>query len=736
MFWIIAVAAILQGPAVSWAETDLMARADAAHRALEASHRYMEGWLEYRDSETGLIPQRLDSPLWTPENSAADHYAFMVITAYFTDEEWLAGTVREILDAEMRLTTRLGSLPDTLDLTTRTYSRDEVDLERLLFGASEYCKDGLLPITELMGRTPWTDRMATMARDIAANSPVETQWGRLPAGGAEVNGEMLQVFSRLHGVTGDPTYLDAAVAIGDAYFLGVLPANGGIPCHLWDFDTMTAVNPALSLIDHGSEIIGGLSEVYAAAVAHRPDKAAQWRSPFLRMLDTVLERSLNQRGILSMAPEGEGGVPDTWGYVYNAYYTAYLLTGEERYRAAVLDALEAATHYREWGGADAFADCEEGALVLLNREPRAETFAWLADLLESHYAHQREDGIIEGWYGDGNSARTWLMWAMYNTGGTRLFPWRSDVRWGALWDESLLTLLATAEKPWSGRLFFDRPRHRDHMGLSLNYPRLNEWPEWWPVDSGALYRVEMDGESRVLPGYRLIEGLPVGLRAGEPLRVTVRRTSDYPHGVPAIALEGPAYINLHDGQRTARLTCRNLTEGPITANLTATAGTLAADEVSLPPSGEVSIEWTLPGDAERRQTVVASPTDGGMSARASLRVIDQPGLVAFIDFPRPEQYADEGYWWLGRGPISAEVDLGNEREVAVLLRWGAKNDQRHARLTLGDASADLAHGGYDGFEWLEVPLVLPEGRRRVTLTIERAPDGPVAFLADLLIVAR
>jgi hypothetical protein len=55
---------------------------------------------------------------------------------------------------------------------------------------------------------------------------------------------------------------------------------------------------------------------------------------------------------------------------------------------------------------------------------------------------------------------------------------------------------------------------------------------------------------------------------------------------------------------------------------------------------------------------------------------------------------------------------------------------------LGDASADLAHGGYDGFEWLEVPLVLPEGRRRVTLTIERAPDGPVAFLADLLIVAR
>ncbi len=223
MFWIIAVAAILQGPAVSWAETDLMARADAAHRALEASYRYMEGWLEYRDSETGLIPQRLDSPLWTPENSAADHYAFMVITAYFTDEEWLAGTVREILDAEMRLTTRLGSLPDTLDLTTRTYSRDEVDLERLLFGASEYCKDGLLPITELMGRTPWTDRMATMARDIAANSPVETQWGRLPAGGAEVNGEMLQVFSRLHGVTGDPTYLDAAVAIGDAYFLGVHP---------------------------------------------------------------------------------------------------------------------------------------------------------------------------------------------------------------------------------------------------------------------------------------------------------------------------------------------------------------------------------------------------------------------------------------------------------------------------------------------------------------------------------
>ncbi len=169
MFWIIAVAAILQGPAVSWAETDLMARADAAHRALEASHRYMEGWLEYRDSETGLIPQRLDSPLWTPENSAADHYAFMVITAYFTDEEWLTGTVREILDAEMRLTTRLGSLPDTLDLTT-AYSRDEVDLERLLFGASG--RDGLLPIRRTDGPDaldgPYGDDGARHRRQLAS----------------------------------------------------------------------------------------------------------------------------------------------------------------------------------------------------------------------------------------------------------------------------------------------------------------------------------------------------------------------------------------------------------------------------------------------------------------------------------------------------------------------------------------------------------------------------------------
>ncbi|MBD3174555.1 MAG: hypothetical protein GF320_05220, partial [Armatimonadia bacterium] len=50
---------------------ELEARADAVHQALSASHHYMEGWLAYQDPETDLIPQRLDSPLWTPENSAA-----------------------------------------------------------------------------------------------------------------------------------------------------------------------------------------------------------------------------------------------------------------------------------------------------------------------------------------------------------------------------------------------------------------------------------------------------------------------------------------------------------------------------------------------------------------------------------------------------------------------------------------------------------------------------------------
>ena len=97
------------------------------------------------------------------------------------------------------------------------------------------------------------------------------------------------------------------------------------------------------------------------------------------------------------------------------------------------------------------------------------------------WAIQKPDGIIEGWHGDGNFARTSLMYALWKTQGVTVQPWRADVRFGAVREGGTLYLSLTADQPWEGRLVFDRPRHKLLMHLPLDYPRINQFPEWFTV---------------------------------------------------------------------------------------------------------------------------------------------------------------------------------------------------------------------------------------------------------------
>ncbi len=727
----IALSLALHSPDLARLDAEARANAAEAHRAFAASHRYLDAWLAARDPETGLIPQNLESPLWTPWNSAADNYAFMVLTAYFTDPEVLAGEMRDMLDAEMTLSTRVRSLPDTVSLETDGFADPQVDMARAVFGASEYCKDGLLPIAEVMGPSPWFERLRELARDICLEAPVASDFGPLPSGGAEVNGEMLQVLTRLHAATGDPVYLDQALRIADAYFLEVLPGNGGVPCHEWDFAAHRAVNADLRVIDHGSEIIGGLSEAFVAARRHRPDRAAAYEEPFRRMLDEVLRRFVNQRGILSGRPDTAGGVPDTWGYVYNAYYTADMVLGEGTYLPAVRRAIEAATAYAEWGGADSLADCEEGAMVLLNRVDNPASWAWLSRLFEQHYAIQRPDGIVEGWHGDGNSARTWLMYAMRKTAGVRATPWSDALRYGAAYDGDALVLHLSSATPWKGAVAFDHPRHRDHMGLSMNYPRLNEWPEWWPVRSGDLYRVTAGETVTTMPGYRLIEGLPIWLAPGRPATVLVERMQAPPHGNPTVALSGPSILNCAP-EGVAEVFVANTSDRAQKVALSASAGTLSQSALSLRPGERAAVTIRCSGDAE--SVIVAASPSNGRGASLRLRVLHEPGLLDAVAFS-VESYKGVPYQWTGSGPIVSAVRLDGRQDVVLGLLWGSKNDEREAIVRLGDAEARVKHGGYDGFEWVRIPLRVSAASDETVLEI-RAPDGAArgAFVSEIRVM--
>ncbi len=728
------VALALIFPLLAGPTDDLANRAHAnaieANRAFVAATGVLDGWMALQDRETKLIGQNTDNPLWSVNNSAADLYPFLVLTSYLTDRPRYEGPMREILDEEIKRTTRLRSLSDDLALETGTFAQP-LDTHRVMFGNAEYAKDGLLPLLEYLGDTPWSWRLRGIARDLLLESPIASDFGPLPSTGAEVNGETLEVLCRLFYATADLAYLEGALRIADAYYLEVLPRNNGLPCHAWDFTAHRPISAHLYLNDHGNEIIGGLTEAYVLARAYRPEKARQYEPVLRAMLDALLARHRNQRGILSNQPEGDGGVPDTWGYLYNAFYTAYLVLGEERYRQAVLEAMDAITSYLEWGGADSYADCEESAIVLLNREPNEATDRWLRAMVARHHAYQQKDGIVEGWYGDGNSARTWLMYALYRTRGTYPLPWRKDIRWGAAESGGELTIAAWADGGWQGKLCFDHPRSRDHLGLPLNYPRLNEWPEWWPVEAGSFYEVATEKETRTVSGRQLIEGLPVSFGKGKPWIARVRRLSAVPHGEGLVEVVAPHLLNAVPTAR-ASVVVRNRTDQPLAVALTVDRGKLSAARLDLAPKGEANTEWLVEGGDFTQATLTAVAAGGLSPVRLTLPVYREPGLLDAFRLGG-EFYQERAYHWLGRSPVERTVETGGRRRVILSLLWGAKGDNRSAIVRLGGVEQQLTLGGWDGFQWVKLPFELPEQPGPVRLEILAPDQGQPAFLSEVTV---
>ncbi len=482
--------------------------------------KFVDGWLAEADPETGLIPRNLarDRDIWNAQDAAADNYPFMVLTAALTDQQLFQGTMRQMLGTETELTSRLGRLPDTWSFSKQGFASDQLNLDAVLFGASEYCKDGLMPLTEWLGPSPWTDRMVGMVDDIFQHANVETPYGTIPTTNVEVHGELLQVLSRLYWMTGDEKYLDWAVRIGDYYLFG-----GHHP---------TDELAELRLIDHGCEITDGLAELYATLSFARPEKKREYYAPIHRMYDRILDVGRDPLGMLYVSIQPKTGqhsnqICDTWGYNYYGIYTVYLIDKTQRYRDAVCHVLshldQMARH--DWGGADAFADSIEGAINLYAREPYQETAQYIDAQIPLMWRNQKADGIVEGWHGDGNSARTAIMYALWKTQGITITNWRSDVRFGAVERDGTLGVLVAASEPWEGKLIFDRPRHREYLNLPIDYTRINQFPEWYTVEVSGTYHVsQIGGASVELSGQQLRDGMPLRVPAAEkPVWLTVRK---------------------------------------------------------------------------------------------------------------------------------------------------------------------------------------------------------------------
>jgi hypothetical protein len=330
-------------------------------------------------------------------------------------------------------------------------------------------------------------------------------------------------------MTGDRKYLDWAIRLGDYYLLGDHhPTAGG----------------KLRLRDHGCEIVSGLCELYATVHFAAPQKKQEYKKPLHQMLDRILQVGRNDHGLfynwIDPVTGGHDKKPcDTWGYNLNGFYTVYLLDGTEAYRNATLKALACLNdNYRNypWEGSssDGHADSIESALNLYNREPVASAAQWMNHDIQVMWAIQKDSGVIEGWHGDGNFARTTIMYCLWKTAGVTVNPWRQDVVFGAEIEKDGIVFVITVEKEWTGKLLFDKPRHKTIMKMPIDWPRINQFPEWFTVAAGDNCTVtDVTNNSEVTYSYQAMrKGIEVHLKPGDKRHFRITKISDQRVGAP------------------------------------------------------------------------------------------------------------------------------------------------------------------------------------------------------------
>lgn len=487
--------------------------------------KFVNGWMKYADPATGLIPRNItdSKDYWNAWDAAADNYPFMVLTSSILMPDFFSTTARQMLETEKKLTSRIGKLPDTYSFSKKGYRNDVIDTSQVIFGSAEYMKDGLIPLTEWLGQSPWSDRMLDILNDLPGLVRIVKEIrGSFYGNSAvvEVNGDLLQVLSRMYWFTGKREYLQWAADIADYY--------------LNDQRLPTIGLNRLRIRDHGCEIISGLCETYLAASYSWPEKRIQWQKYIHLMLDRILEVGRNSDGLFynEVNPlTGEiisKGIADNFGYTLNAYYFVGQLDNKPEYREAVLKALGALdSKYRnfDWesGSCDGYADAIEGALNLYNREPVASAKNWLDSETRVMWKFQKPEGIIEGWHGDGNFARTTIMYCLWKTQGLLPDIWNEKLMVGATGNKAGIKVAVSCESGWDGKIKFDSPRYRDKMHMPVDYPRINQFQQWFTVEKGNKYEVSFipKGKKKIFTGEELIAGLPLSVKPGEEIFFSV-----------------------------------------------------------------------------------------------------------------------------------------------------------------------------------------------------------------------
>jgi hypothetical protein len=173
----------------------------------------------------------------------------------------------------------------------------------------------------------------------------------------------------------------------------------------------------------------------------------------------------------------------------------------------------------EHGSADGYADAIESAVNLFYFNPVSEVTSWIDSEIRVMWDKQKPSGLIEGWHGDGNFARTTLMYCLWKTAGITLSKWDKNVIFGAVVSDDKLHVTITSSKNWEGELKFGASMHQTNLHLPLNYPRINQFQEWYPIDAEKIYQVKnvQTNQKENVKGQKLINGYRIFIQDNQPV---------------------------------------------------------------------------------------------------------------------------------------------------------------------------------------------------------------------------
>jgi len=69
----------------------------------------------------------------------------------------------------------------------------------------------------------------------------------------------------------------------------------------------------------------------------------------------------------------------------------------------------------------------------------------------------------------------------------------------------------------------DIPRHKENMHLPLDWPRINQFPEYFTAESGKTYTMtsEKSRKEKIIRGDELKNGLPVKVKPGKTIKIMI-----------------------------------------------------------------------------------------------------------------------------------------------------------------------------------------------------------------------